>query len=538
MAGFKKFKDPLYGYVRIPEDIVANIIDSAEFQRLRYIMQTSYVPLYSAALHNRFVHSLGVYHLGNKVFKAMRSAEDFGNICVGIDIDKLESIFTLACLLHDVGHAPFSHLGEEFYLKDQEKSENQEIYVLMNDAVKSPSFHEDMLWYHSKVKPAAPHEIMSVIISLKRFENYFESPQQKELFARCITGYTYRNLTGKDKEKSIHNVLISLLNSSMIDVDKLDYLIRDAYVTGYENIIIDYNRLLESAMLKENHGICYLAYKKMALSVIENVIYAHDAEKKWIQSHPVILYEGFLIQHIIRTVASKFKEKKSQDLFDFKSLLENEPAQKISLLCDDDIIHWAKKYKSNFSEEFFNRSMRRHPIWKSEAEYRVVVDGLIGEDSFLRLEAELKILKGFLLTESTSHCIDATSKDICDQKLKSLKSDNELTQEDKDNMEERYSLIQKWLKCFENIHKSQGIPFDFVLVESENFQSGFLKQDLADTVIYFSEFNKDYKLSKLISLLSSTKRNDRENFFYVYYKRKEKIIDAVAVGREIAKIII
>ena len=56
----KQFKDPIYGYINIPKTIVKDIIDTAEFQRLRYIKQTSYLPVYSAALHNRFIHSLGI----------------------------------------------------------------------------------------------------------------------------------------------------------------------------------------------------------------------------------------------------------------------------------------------------------------------------------------------------------------------------------------------------------------------------------------------------------------------------------------------
>lgn len=61
----KKIKDPIYGYVKIPVEYMEEIIDKAEFQRLRRILQTSYSPLYSSAIHNRFVHSIGVFHLGS-----------------------------------------------------------------------------------------------------------------------------------------------------------------------------------------------------------------------------------------------------------------------------------------------------------------------------------------------------------------------------------------------------------------------------------------------------------------------------------------
>ena len=60
----KRIKDPAYGYVEIPDNIVYSIIDTAEFQRLRDVIQTSYNAVYPSALHNRFVHSIGVYYLG------------------------------------------------------------------------------------------------------------------------------------------------------------------------------------------------------------------------------------------------------------------------------------------------------------------------------------------------------------------------------------------------------------------------------------------------------------------------------------------
>ena len=65
MGGEKTIKDPLYGYIKINEEHV-KLIDSPEFQRLRNIRQTGYQALYPSALHNRFVHSLGVYYLGKK----------------------------------------------------------------------------------------------------------------------------------------------------------------------------------------------------------------------------------------------------------------------------------------------------------------------------------------------------------------------------------------------------------------------------------------------------------------------------------------
>lgn len=64
MGDNKRLKDPIYGYIYIPIEFMKSVIDTAVFQRLRRILQTSYAPLYSSAIHNRFVHSIGVFHLG------------------------------------------------------------------------------------------------------------------------------------------------------------------------------------------------------------------------------------------------------------------------------------------------------------------------------------------------------------------------------------------------------------------------------------------------------------------------------------------
>ena len=67
----KKLKDPIYGYISVPIEYVNKIIDTAPFQRLRRVIQTSFAPLYSSAVHNRFVHSMGVFHLGEMARKQL-----------------------------------------------------------------------------------------------------------------------------------------------------------------------------------------------------------------------------------------------------------------------------------------------------------------------------------------------------------------------------------------------------------------------------------------------------------------------------------
>lgn len=223
MSG-KKIKDPIYGYIELEKDIVYDIIDSAGFQRLRNVRQTSYAPLYPASLHNRFVHSIGVYHLGRMAFDALnKSMRYYQDIEKDSILGSLTGLFTeeewarcrflfeLACLLHDFGHAPFSHTGEEFYEKsksnvvmcvdeaaykirlqqanDEDKAaiqkelDNERRYDYLKHLVQ---LTDDIVFLLDGTREApAEHEIMSCIAALETFgsnSTYFKNNIEKSFF--------------------------------------------------------------------------------------------------------------------------------------------------------------------------------------------------------------------------------------------------------------------------------------------------------------------------------------------------------------------
>ena len=115
MNSEKTIRDPMYGYITI-ESPFAQLIDTEEFQRLRNIRQTGYQSLYPSALHNRFVHSLGVFYLGKKALEYFEKNTNIQDEPFA-DWDEIRRTFLTACLLHDVGHSPFSHTGEDYYVK-------------------------------------------------------------------------------------------------------------------------------------------------------------------------------------------------------------------------------------------------------------------------------------------------------------------------------------------------------------------------------------------------------------------------------------
>lgn len=172
----KRLKDPLYSYIELPSDILSGVVDTAPFQRLRRIMQTSYGPLFSSAVHNRFVHSLGVYHLGKIAIRSLcleleKQWTDGSLSRSDIDLEQLEYVFLLACLLHDVGHAPFSHTGEILYLKDNQ--DYGPLHQSLIETVGTDTFKDDIPTQRSE--SAAPHEIMSAIIGIREFSSFFLS---------------------------------------------------------------------------------------------------------------------------------------------------------------------------------------------------------------------------------------------------------------------------------------------------------------------------------------------------------------------------
>ena len=168
--------------------------------------------------------------------------------------EKYSFLFEIACLLHDCGHAPFSHTLEFIYeLQDETTFEcKSSLQEQLEEVVNSVAFTKD------SVQKGSPHEKMSALLVCTEFsdsighilsEKNMDNSDSIEFIVRAIIGAEY---SGCDKISiQIKNCLIQLLNSSSIDVDKLDYIIRDANQAGIDSIAIDVERLLSSITLVE-----------------------------------------------------------------------------------------------------------------------------------------------------------------------------------------------------------------------------------------------------------------------------------------------
>jgi len=529
MMEYKRLKDPIYGYIDMPKNYMNDIIDTAEFQRLRRIIQTSYSPLYSSAVHNRFVHSMGVYYLGDIACQQLEKEIEALGVIEKKELISIGKIFRLACLLHDVGHAPFSHTGENFYL--DEDNGYVQLHTLLMEVVNSDTFSESVR--KENIKPAAPHEIMSSIIGIKIYEGFFDSNEQKEFFARCITGYKY---PGNDTSRDIKNCFIEMLNSKIIDVDKLDYLIRDAYITGFNTVDIDFERLLTSLTVVDYNGHYQLAYYKNAISVIENVVYAHDSERKWIQTHPVVLYEMYLLRGIISNLNKKTTSDNGK-LFSLESLSKEGScfgSLGVSLMSDDDIVFLMKNiFPTELSKEFFERKTRRHPVWKSEAEYKaIVLDIATGGWLLDGFEKAMEDTIKYLEKNTDSWVINEELIKKLEEEIIKIKKST-LDDESKKGQLEDKNRILKLVNCLKEYATEKDIECDFVILEASQFNSGFGKSDFAEINIVFKKDKKakPKKVGEIVSSLKAAKQK-RDNFFYLFYKRNNKENKEVIIDKE------
>lgn len=312
----KTFKDSVHGYVEVPKCFVEYLMDNEYFQRLRNIEQTGMRVLYPNAKHDRFSHSLGVFHLGHRAVDALLdnfSKDQYWNI----ESDnqsilywaKNKILFLIACLLHDIGHAPFSHALESQMLYNscppivQGKRRNATAEIkkgeyITNELKRILTANEKnymLLKYEETgeegaldLSKVAPHEQIGALLIFNDFfrdqiihifdslhDDAFPCPEGESiLYAEYYQDKVVLDKVDKNDEKSmvifgddlcfiarmimglkyddwrperqIRNCFIELLNGQNFDVDKLDYIVRDTQMSGIHNISLDVDRLLSS----------------------------------------------------------------------------------------------------------------------------------------------------------------------------------------------------------------------------------------------------------------------------------------------------
>ncbi len=247
----KIFNDPVHGFITIPHELVFDIIEHPYFQRLRRIKQlglSDYV--YPGAIHTRFHHALGAFHLMRKALSILKIK--------GHHITPEEELAaSIAILLHDIGHGPFSHTLEN----------------TLTDKVH--------------------HESISKIY-MQRLNRHFNGALD---MAIDIFEGTY-------KKKFLHQLV-----SSQLDVDRLDYLTRDSFFTGVSEGAIAYERIIEMMNVYNDE----LVIEQKGIYSIENFIIARRLMYWQVYLHKTVLCVEMMVTKAVERARQLIADGKKLD---------------------------------------------------------------------------------------------------------------------------------------------------------------------------------------------------------------------------------
>lgn len=288
----KIINDPVYGLINIPSEIIFDIIEHHYFQRLRRIKQlglTDYV--YPGAVHTRFQHTLGAVHLINSAITVLKSK----NIKIS---QKEEEAVSIAILLHDIGHAPFSHTLEKTIT---EEFEHEELSLLFMEKLNEE--------FNGKLD-----------LAIKIFKNRYE-------------------------KKFLHQLI-----SSQLDVDRLDYLRRDSFYTGVSEGVIGSDRIIKmlnvvnDQLVVEAKGIYSIEKFLIARWIMYWQVYLH---KTVVSAEQLLLNIFKRVKFLIRHEQEVFLTKELDFFFRNYKRNTTEILKNFSVIDDNDIIGIIKKWSNN-----------------------------------------------------------------------------------------------------------------------------------------------------------------------------------------------
>ena len=251
-GGFEVVRDPLWNNIGIDEQALA-VLDTEPFQRLRYIRQLGHAFLvYPGATHTRFEHALGTYHLARRALLLLSERGHLANV----PADEI-ALVRLAALLHDIGHYPFSHALEEAGL---------------------PS-HEDLARGH------------------------FTHPELTGALARtgiANAGDRLANLIVGQSEAPLQGLI-----SGALDLDKIEYLTRDAHMCGVPYGTVDVDRLLHSLTIVMWDGRKTVGLHEKGVSALESLLFAKYEMYRNVYWHHAVRSATVMFKRVVRSAIAR-----------------------------------------------------------------------------------------------------------------------------------------------------------------------------------------------------------------------------------------
>lgn len=246
-----EIRDPVHGSIAI-DDAEKQIILHPFFQRLRNIKQLGFSEfVFPGATHTRYLHSIGVMHVGSLVFEALFKGK------TSADHRRLKETLRLGCLLHDIGHAPMSHATESvmplvsalnlparFRLK-KDRQASHEDYTLKS--IVDSSFTESFTKVRAEFG-VTPEAVAELVLGETSDPAYF-----------TVEGVNWFPL--------LHQLV-----SSEMDCDRMDYLLRDSYFCGVSYGKFDLDWIIDNLKPCVENDLAYLGISERAVSTFDDFL--------------------------------------------------------------------------------------------------------------------------------------------------------------------------------------------------------------------------------------------------------------------------
>lgn len=249
----KVFRDPVHNYIHINHQIIYDLVNTKEFQRLRRIKQVPTTAFtFHGAEHSRFSHCLGVYEIARRVTEIFD--EKYPDVW-----NKEESLLTMtAGLLHDIGHGAYSHTFEKLFETDHE--------AVTQDIICNPNTEINAIL--KRQSPDFPDKVASVI------------------------------------NHSYPNKQVVQLISSQIDCDRMDYLLRDSYFSAAQYGQFDLMRILRVIQPVED-GI---VFDQNGMHAVEDYIVSRFQMYMQVYFHPASRAVELILQNLLKRAKHIYEE--------------------------------------------------------------------------------------------------------------------------------------------------------------------------------------------------------------------------------------
>ena len=254
MSKTRILRDQIHGDIEA-SGIIIDLIDTKEFQRLRRIKQLATAQFtFQGAEHSRFAHSIGVYYLANKIAKRLQRKYP------QIWTTHMTLLASVAALLHDVGHGAFSHTFEALF------GTNHEEFTCT--IIKNPTTEVNRVL--RKVGEQFPEQVADVIAHTSEF------------------------------------TLVTELISSQLDADRMDYLMRDAQMTGVSYTSIDSSKIINAIEIVDNK----IVFDEKGLQAVEAFIIGRHQMYQNVYFHPANRAAEVVLQNMLKRAKELYFEKK------------------------------------------------------------------------------------------------------------------------------------------------------------------------------------------------------------------------------------